>query len=249
MRDRFLLYIDILGFSDLVSRGADIDALYKIIDSLNVHQHDVFKTIVFSDTILVYNDKPVGGNEMAQYVTWYATEFAEDLHFRLIKKNIYFRAFLTYGEFFHKKLNNVESFYGKALFKAYNTEKNIQTTGLIIDETILEYLRFFDTVRYDNGLHYVYLERTFKNIISLQFGSDKLPIEPSLFDGGEALPYLKESVAFLKGVFNNMREHPSPRVRQKYLSTWDLYHQKYPAIIDYLLKNDFSYQSISPSSY
>jgi hypothetical protein len=56
MPDKYLLYIDILGFSDLVQNDPhQIERIYGVLDSLNVHRHDVFRTIVFSDTVLVYN--------------------------------------------------------------------------------------------------------------------------------------------------------------------------------------------------
>jgi len=133
MQEKFLLYIDILGFSDLINSEKGTRDLYKIIDSLNVHSHDVFQTIVFSDTIVVYNKEPVEDRKTAEYVVCYATEFAEDLHYRLIGKNIYFRAMLTYGEFEHYTLRNIECFFGK------NTKKlgqRIKVSILMKDVTI-----------------------------------------------------------------------------------------------------------------
>ena len=63
MTDRYLLYIDVLGFSALIDEGlGKINDLYEVIASLNVHRHDAFKVIVFSDTILVYNVRGGGGS-------------------------------------------------------------------------------------------------------------------------------------------------------------------------------------------
>jgi len=54
--NRFLLYIDILGFTDMTNNEPrKVARVYSILDELNVHKHNSFKTIVFSDTILVYN--------------------------------------------------------------------------------------------------------------------------------------------------------------------------------------------------
>lgn len=40
---KYLLYIDILGFKDLVAdKPRKIEMLYGIIDSLNVHAHHAF---------------------------------------------------------------------------------------------------------------------------------------------------------------------------------------------------------------
>lgn len=124
MEEKYLLYIDILGFSDLVKDTPEqIECIYGVIDSLNVHRHDVFNTIVFSDTILVYNRVDAKTKEDHEYIVWYSIEFAEDLHHRLIGQDIYFRAVLVYGTFTHRKLKNVECFFGNALIDAYNREK------------------------------------------------------------------------------------------------------------------------------
>jgi len=52
--DRFFLYIDILGFKDLVESGFDILEIYRRIDDLHVHSDKDFTCIVFSDTVIVY---------------------------------------------------------------------------------------------------------------------------------------------------------------------------------------------------
>src|SRR4051812_2952444 len=98
MTDKYLLYIDFLGFADLVkSNPAEIEKLYSIINSLNVHQHNTFKTIVFSDTILVYNIHDPKNKFEHEYLVMYACEFVNDLLYRLTDKDRYFRAILTYG--------------------------------------------------------------------------------------------------------------------------------------------------------
>lgn len=46
------MYIDILGFSNLIKQNVErIKKLFKIIDILNAHKHNAFKTITFSDTL------------------------------------------------------------------------------------------------------------------------------------------------------------------------------------------------------
>ena len=54
--EKTFLYIDILGFKNLVTSNTDkVESIFKIIDSLHVHKDIAFQTIVFSDTILVFN--------------------------------------------------------------------------------------------------------------------------------------------------------------------------------------------------
>ena len=87
--DRFLLYIDILGFSEMTNNEPrKVARVYSILDELNVHRHNSFKTIVFSDTVLVYNPDLAETDEERQYLVWYLIEFAEDLHHRLTGQDI-----------------------------------------------------------------------------------------------------------------------------------------------------------------
>jgi len=82
---RFLLYIDILGFKEMTLRDRrKVARIYAILDQLNAHKHPNFQTIVFSDTILTYNPEEVHNDADREYLVWYLTEFAEDLHHRLI---------------------------------------------------------------------------------------------------------------------------------------------------------------------
>ena len=75
--DRFLLYIDILGFSEMTNNEPrKVARVYSILDELNVHRHNSFKTIVFSDTVLVYNPDLAETDEERQYLVWYLIEFA-----------------------------------------------------------------------------------------------------------------------------------------------------------------------------
>jgi hypothetical protein len=75
MSDRFLLYIDILGFSEMTQKEPrKVARTYAILDSLNVHKHNAFKTIVFSDTVLVYNPRPAETDDDKSYYVGYLIE-------------------------------------------------------------------------------------------------------------------------------------------------------------------------------
>jgi hypothetical protein len=164
-RARFLLYIDILGFSEM-SRAdpAKIERIYSIIDSLNAHSHRAFKTIVFSDTILVYNPDLARTNEEKDYLVWYLIEFAEDLHHRLTGQNVFFRAVLTAGDFSHYKLSNIDCFYGSAPVNAYLREKKIPSIGLFIDAACNTHNRYFRVQPFENDLYFVYLNRSLETL-------------------------------------------------------------------------------------
>ena len=97
---KYLLYIDILGFADLVKNDKEkVRKLYQVINSLNVHTHKAFSTLVFSDTILVYNKDDPNSPDDHRYISMYSIEFAQDLCYSLIGQDIYFRAIIDYDEF------------------------------------------------------------------------------------------------------------------------------------------------------
>jgi len=53
---RVFLYIDILGFENTVRNNPrKADQIFEIFDELKVHGHFALQTVVFSDTVLVFN--------------------------------------------------------------------------------------------------------------------------------------------------------------------------------------------------
>jgi hypothetical protein len=157
MPNKYLLYIDMLGFSDLVLRRGAVDELYALINSLNVHKHHAFKTSAFSDTLIVYNIYETDTPDSRRYHVMYMCEFAQDLFYRLVPRDLHFRAFLTKGEFEHQQLDNLQAFYGKALVAAYRREKTIDCTGLFIDAPILPDCTIFHYERYDAETYFIHL--------------------------------------------------------------------------------------------
>jgi hypothetical protein len=244
--DRFLLYIDILGFSEMTRKEPrKVARLYSILDSLNAHKHDSFKTIVFSDTILAYNHAIAENDEHRRYLVWYLTEFAEDLHRRLTGQDVYFRAILTSGDFSHYRLKNIECFYGGALIAAYLAEKNIPSLGLFMDKSCIPYNRFFRLAPYDATLSFVYLNRAIENF-SHSLGNDPaLPIPAAGLDMWSFAPELPWDVRFMKDIYRNMRSHSNPQVRTKFLTAWDFYEQLYPRLLARLVATDFNVDSVS----
>lgn len=243
---RFLLYIDFLGFSDLVAENPKrIDMIYQIINSLNVHAHEAFKTIVFSDTVLVYNSELASSERNKKYLVMYACEFVQDLQRRLVGQGVFFRAVLVFGEFEHYKLNNVECFYGGALIKAYLKEKDIAVIGMFIDDACNQFNDIFEVERFDDDLSFVYLNQSLE---CLQRETDgDLPASLELLLSGN-YPDLVWDIRYLKDIHSNMQVNPSPRVRAKYLMTWHLFRKRYRKILDALEDGRFS-MSVVGGSY
>lgn len=244
MQDRLLLYIDILGFSDLVAGNpARIDDLYEVIASLNAHKHDAFKCVIFSDTILVYN---VDGGDSPQdlsYLLMFMCEFAKDLMHRLTNRNIVYRAVITWGEFRHYQLNDVPCFYGTSLVNAYQSEKTIKAIGLFLDQRLLPYCNIFSARRYNDEFYFVFVTQGLDRL-----ELNKLPMPAHYLEdtdlNWDAGPELLHLTDLLRGSMSELPES----VVAKYRATVELYKLQYPKIVALLEANNFDISAVSPGA-
>jgi hypothetical protein len=243
---KYLLYIDVLGFSNLAkSDYSKVQRLFAIIDSLNAHKHPGFQTVVFSDTILILNKvKPVTLHDH-EYIVMYSCEFAQDLIFRCRELDIQFRAILTYGDFFYERLKNIEAYHGNALINAYNKEKDITGLWLYIDKKISKFNTIFASTPFDNDLDFVFLLQDIEG--AKKMGIEDFPIDWQLID-----PYFlynfKEEVEILKTLKHNTENQVDSKIRAKYLQTYYLFKTRYKSLIEFLEQNNFQFQSISPDA-
>jgi len=247
MENRYLLYIDILGFSDLVEKGEKrIDDLYEVIASLNVHRHHAFKTIIFSDTILVYNLDGGEFQEDKYYLVMFLCEFAQDLQYRLTERGVFFRAVIVRGSFKHYELNSVPCFFGKALIDAYRSEKKIKAIGLFIEKSIEKDSDIFKVRSYNDNFSFVFITQSLHQIEYVYDG--QFPIEASVIEQTDLIWYLTPEILYLKNLFYLNRFHPDERVREKYFSTWALFKSHYPKTIQHLENTHFDLEMVSPGA-
>lgn len=243
---RYLLYIDILGFSNLAkSDYTKVNELFSTIDSLNAHKHPGFQTVVFSDTILIFNKLQPLSQHDHEYIVMYSCEFAQDLMFRCRELNIQFRAILTYGEFYYEKLTNIEAYHGNALIQTYLKEKEITGLGLYIDKKISHCNKIFATTSFDKDLDFVFLLQDIERAKSLGFETFPLPwelVDPHfLYD-------FREEVEILKIIKEECDTQMDPKIRIKYLQTYHLFKTRYKAMLEFLENNNFQFQAISPEA-
>ena len=245
MKECFLLYIDILGFSELVNKNSEeIREIYKIINGLNVHKHYAFSTIIFSDTILVYNKITPETTHDREYLIMFMCEFAQNLIFQGSNCGLSFRGIITYGEFEHYRLENVDCFYGKSLVYAYIKEKEINGIGLFIDNKIKKFNKIFETIKYNEDLDFVYL---FQSMFLLKLlSSEILPLDKIHIEGSDQFYRLKDEIELLKIYFKELMSNENPKVRAKYLQTYQFYRVKMPSIFEQLEMTDFSLSTINP---
>lgn len=248
MGARYLLYIDILGFSELVRTDRDaVNKLYATLDSLNVHRHEAFTTIVFSDTILVYNRLEPRSDDDHEYLVMYGCEFFQDLLYRTIGTGIHLRAILLHGDFQHERLENIESFFGDALIDAYRLEKEVQSTGLFIHESAARYNKIFPVASLSDHLSFVFLNQTLQRLQEYSGGELPMPKDAAwLLVETDMIWHLVFDVRMLQEIHQNMRTHFDPRVRVKFLTTWDFFVQRYPHLLGTLVEEAFSLRAISP---
>jgi hypothetical protein len=232
--DRYFLYIDILGFADLVLNAPDrVADLYEIISSLNAHRHESFGTIVFSDTILVYPKFERGGGRRADaYFIMFLCEFAQDLMNRLKTKDIYFRAILTQGKFTHYFLNSVPCFYGPALVDAYKSEKRVKAVGLFMDRRCTSKSEVFHTGPFNDRYDFVYLWQTLEQFEP--HGTNPFPFPDALLFSDLDLEWtIAEEVLMLSNIARN-RKNPDTNISIKHTNTWEILRARYPKILNQL---------------
>ncbi|MFH2045988.1 MAG: hypothetical protein ABIK92_12670 [Pseudomonadota bacterium] len=132
---RYLLFLDLLGFSKLVENKSPQE-VYDVIDSALrsfsrwEELNRQFKTIYFSDTFLFYQD-PKGYGDWA-FLDIYA--IGAMLLSALLAKGITARGSITFGEFEVKadSSNKHQLYFGKALIEAYEAERREQWIGITI---------------------------------------------------------------------------------------------------------------------
>lgn len=246
LKDRYLLYIDILGFARMVADEPErAGALMNVIDHLNAHEHPNFKALVFSDTMLVYNSDDARNEDDHHFLVMYLIEFAMDLHSRLVGSGIFFRAVIRWGQFNHARLENIEAFYGRSLIQAYQDEKRIPCTGLFIDGITAKCNTYYPMVAYDSEYHYVLLAEELRYV--LEPGMDIWPIVEGkrLLSDCDRDWAVERAIAYLSEIHRNMRRHMDLRVRAKFLSTWDLYTQWAPELCEHLSAHAFDPHSVA----
>jgi len=226
MTEKSFLYIDILGFSKMTNNSPNkIEQVFQILDSIKVHRHFAFKTIVFSDTILVFNEDDSRSDDY--YVT-YLCEFVQDLFYRTIYLNVFFRAVITKGEFKYQKLNNIESYYGKALVDCYNKEKELKAIGLFIDKSFSKEVVTFNTINYDSDFNFIILNQSLDFLNSISNG--QLPIDHEHFEETDMLGRIDEDLLFFREIEYLKENHPKESVKLKYKNTYKLYRNQYPEL-------------------
>lgn len=251
MTDRFLLYVDLLGFSDLVrTKPAIIPALLNVLDNSNAHEHGDFRVIQFSDTLLVFNEKEAVSDDAKRYYVMYLCEFAQEIQYMLLGRNAFLRGLITHGQFEDtgptpsQRYKNIRAFWGESLITAYNAEKNIQAIGLFVDKTVKPYMDIFETHLYDKEKRIWFADTA--TMLRDQFfeGTDFSYARIDLIQTGSE-PLMAYDLFYLKRLFEHSHDKSlAPSVRMKYQTTWEIYRQKYKGLCKALEDAEFDFQKV-----
>lgn len=244
MDDRYLLYVDLLGFEELVNTAPHrVKDLFEIVASLNLHKHGDFAAIVFSDTILVHNIPLPTNDRDRQYIVMYQCEFFRDLMHRVAGRSIALRAVLTYGQFEHYRLNEIPYFYGRALNHAYRCEKSLEVTGLLMDHHCQRFSNIFSCRPFDNNWYYVFVTQALDEYEDT-YGA-MIPLPKIIVDDTDLSWFLGPELETLAFSSQQARTNPDPKVRAKHIATLKQYRSRYPKIFAALESVDFSMEAVS----
>ena len=253
MLDRFLLYVDLLGFSDLVMTKPEVvPRILETLDSSPAHTHPDFTALQFSDTLLVFNEPAAISENDKHYCAMFLCEFAQDLQHKLLGSNAFIRATVTYGPLddsestSNRQLKNIRAVWGEALIKAYRAERNIQAIGTFVDTTVEPYMQVFEIHPYDpqERIWFVdtatYLRSFFSQDNNEDFSFAEQEVVSTANEG-----LLIKDLYYLKLLFENSHDttYP-PKIRAKYLTTWEIYRLKYRGLCKRLQEVNFDFSKI-----
>jgi hypothetical protein len=251
MTNRLLLYIDILGFSQLIRRKKQlIPKLFDVLDKSNAHKHGTFRVIQFSDTLLVYNEPKAKTLRSKQYCAMFLCEFAQEIQYMLLGRDAFIRGLITHGEFEdtgptpNAAYKHVRGFWGEALIRAYRTEKSIKAIGLFVDKSVHPFMNIFETHLFDKERRIWFVDTATMLRDKFLEGDDFSFAEQDLLATGNA-PMFAYDLLYLKRLFKHSHDmRLSPAIRSKYLTTWEIYRRKYSGLCTALEREKFVFGNV-----
>ena len=133
--DRYLLFIDILGFRQLVQKNS-ADQIYEKLDACLCTHHDyerlnsAFSTIYFSDSIIFWQRVP--GYRRKHFLDM--CSISSTIFTSLLSQNIPLRGAVSFGQFVVKRdsADRHDVFFGNALIEAYETQEKENWLGMVV---------------------------------------------------------------------------------------------------------------------
>jgi len=156
---RFVCFLDIMGFKDMVMRNSHKE-IYKLLTNLSKHRKtlenagklpenydsDSLKTVSFSDSIVVFtkDDRPECFELMTYAVSW--------LFSQALKDGIPMKGAIAFGEMSVNISSQI--FFGQPLIDAYLLEEEVKYYGISVHNTVEKYFADYN-VKDEIKEHYI----------------------------------------------------------------------------------------------
>jgi hypothetical protein len=117
--------------------------------------------------------------------------------------------------------------------------------GLFIDKTLTNIISSMPIQKYDENLDFVSLLFSLDSISKYYPNHCQSNIPKELIDNSDEFISIKIEIKILKHIYNNSINNSNPKIRSKYLQTYQLYKNIYGELLIYLEKSNFELKSIS----
>lgn len=220
-----------------------INKIFQIIDELNIYNHYAFKTIVFSDTILIFNEQ---NNYPNHYFVTFLIEFAQNLFYKLLPIGVYFKGLITYGEFNFEQKKHIQAYWGNALIETYNNEKNIKGFGLFINKKLSDDVITFDKLtNIDDKYDFILLCQSYINLYKNTQG--KLPINIETLTQTDEYMNIDEDLRFFRELKYIKDNYPDKKIIDKYSTVYMWYSNYTSSLFKQLENDDFLPFALNPN--
>ncbi len=142
--NRFVAFLDILGFKEIISNKAEVIRIAEIVESETstasrvkerhgIYPNKALSVTVISDSVVI--SIPYGDGFWTEKIKSlrYLLSTVEKIQFKCAMQNVWIRGGISYGEMHHSERNVV----GNALVKAYMIEQNAIYPRIILDAKIM----------------------------------------------------------------------------------------------------------------
>ncbi|CAM4116222.1 hypothetical protein FLAN108750_11165 [Flavobacterium antarcticum] len=157
---RFVCFLDIMGFKDLVMRNSHKD-IYELLNKLSKHRDDLentsslpeqydsdtLKTVSFSDSIVIFtkDDRPECFEVLTFAVGWLFSQSLID--------GIPMKGAIAFGEMSVNISSQI--FFGQPLIDAYLLEEEVNYYGIVVHDTVE---RYFDEYNVNKNIQKLYID-------------------------------------------------------------------------------------------
>lgn len=203
--NRYVVFIDILGFKDIVSKSNNDDKKaekilenLKYIEEIKKENDDIYKLTTIGRKIAVFSDSIVISYPLLNSGSGQFLSLIFDIIYifnELLDKGVYIRGGMTYGKLYHE--GNV--CFGPAMVEAYSLEQEAIYPRIIIDEIAIK-----------EGLNYPGLDGgkiKWNDIKELFVIEDGICYIDFLFNALEEFEYFNEYIKYLEKVRENLNFH------------------------------------------